>query len=210
MGRRSTACDDGGVRRPGPAQALRGLAAGLLTTFLALLFHIVGGGTAPSALAVALCAAATCWVAMLIGRARPSLVLLVVSTAIAQGVLHAAFSMATATATLAVEGHAGHGGHRDLVVVDSGAGHTMWLAHVLAGVLTVVGIRRGEALVRRLLELARVAVGALARLVVAALALAARPQARSAPRVVSSGRGIAAARALASVARRRGPPALAA
>lgn len=93
-----------------------------MTTFLALFFHICGGGIPPNAIAVAICAAAVCWVAMLIGRARPSLPLLIASTGIAQVVLHTAFSMATATATISGDAHPGHSG---LVVVATGAGHAM-------------------------------------------------------------------------------------
>lgn len=201
------AWDDGVVRRPGPIQALRGLVAGVLTTFLALLFHIIGGGTSPGALAVAICGAAVCWVAMLVGRSRPSLPLLIASIGVAQVVLHTAFSMATATAT--ISGHA-HAGHDDLVVVAMGDGHAMWPAHLLAGVLTIVAIRRGELVLRRLLELAGIAAGALVRLVVAVLGVAPRPRiVRTSPVAFSACR-IGAAQALGSVVRRRGPPALAA
>ena len=198
--------DDSGVRRPSPVQALRGLVAGLLTTFLALLFHIAGGGTPPSAFAVALCAAAVCWIAMLVGRARPSLVLLATAIGLAQIVLHTAFSIATATATIA--GH-GHAGHQDLLLVVTGGGHSMWVAHLLAGVLTVIAVRRGEQVARRLVELARMVAGSLLRRVLGALgvlALAARPLARRGLGIVSARRGPALIEALGTVLVRRGPP----
>lgn len=195
------------MRRPGPLQALRGLVAGVLTTFLALLFHVIGGGVAPTPLAVALCAAAVCWVAMLVGRARPSLPLLLVSVALAQGVLHTAFSIATASATVSGQAHAGHD---HLLVVVTDHGHAMWPAHVLAGVCTVVAVRRGEAVLRRLLEIARVAARALLRLVLAALAAPAQPLARRGARPAEAPAGPLASWWLGSIVQRRGPPALAA
>ena len=179
--------------------------AGLLTTFLALLFHIVGGGTPPSAFAVALCAAAVCWIAMLVGRARPSLVLLATAIGLAQIVLHTAFSIATATATIA--GHA-HAGHEDLLLVVTGGGHAMWSTHLLAGILTVLAVRRGEQVLRRLFELAGMTASSLVRLVVAVLAVAARPPLRSAARIAAWVPPSFVTEALDSVVLRRGPPAL--
>jgi len=181
----------------------------MLTTFLALCFHVVGGGVAPSALAIAVCTAAVCWVAMLVGRARPSLPLLIASIAIAQVVLHTAFSLTTATATLAGADHTGHAHDAMLDVVVTGGGHSMWVAHLLAGVLTVIAVRRGEQVARRLVELARMVAGSLLRRVLGALgvlAIAARPLARRGLGIVSARRGRALIEALGTVLVRRGPP----
>ncbi len=178
----------------------------MLTTFLALCFHVLGGGTPPETIAVVSAALSVTWVAMLIGRVRPSLPLLIAAIGVAQLVLHAAFSIATASATLSGAEHAGHG-DGGLVVVATG-GHAMWQAHAIAGILTVLAIRRGEHVLRRLLELGRFTAASLLRLVVAALAVTPRPV--SVPR---SGCGPSpslarTARGIGSVVRRRGPPAL--
>lgn len=193
------------MRRPGPLQALRGLIAGLLTTFLALAFHVGGGGTSPEPLGVALCAAAVCWVAMLIGRARASLLLLATSIAVAQVVLHTAFSLATASATISNHSHASH----DVVsLVVTGSGHAMWPGHVLAGVVTVIMVRRGEQVLRRLLELARMSAGALMQRLVVALVVDARPLVRRAIATRSLVPAFAVDRTLGSLVPTRGPPAL--
>lgn len=170
-----------------------------------MLFHIIGGGVSPGVFAVAMCAAAVSWVAMLVGRARPSLPLLIVSIGIAQVVLHTAFSMATTVATVSGGSHAAHG---DMVVTATAAGHAMWPAHLIAGMLTVLAVRRGEQLLRRLLELARVTAGALVRLVVATLAVVPRPVDVRTRLAASPTSSMFGAQALRSVVQRRGPPAL--
>lgn len=176
----------------------------MLTTYLALLCHVVGGGVAPSALAVGICVAAVTWVAVLVGRARPSLPLLVAAIAIAQVVLHTAFSVATATATVAGDGHGAHG---PLTVTATGSGHAMWPAHVLAGILTVVAIRRGESLLRGLLEVARLGAAVLLRRVV--LVVVPRPLAAIVGAIVAVPVD-PVTRVFESVVQRRGPPAFAA
>ena len=196
------------MRRRGHGRALRGLAAGVLTSFLALLFHVLGGGAAPGPLALAVTAAAVTWAAMLIGRARPSLPLLVLAVAVGQVVLHTAFSITTGHAVLGGPGGHAHGG---LVLGDAHGGRAMWLAHVLAGVVTVLAVRHGEAVLRRLLELARLAAGAIVRVVLRALAapgLAPASRCRAAERRPSAGAVVSAG--IGSVVVRRGPPAFAA
>jgi len=195
------------MRRTGGARALRGIAAGVVTTFLALVFHVIGGGAAPGPLALAVCLLAVVWVSVLIGRRRPSLPLLVVAVGVSQVVLHTAFSITTGSATIGGAAHAGHGDGL-LTVGDLHGGHAMWQAHVVAGLLTVLAIRRGEGVLARLRELSGVVARALGRLVSAVV-----PPSRSlafplqclaviwAGPLVASGVG--------SVLVRRGPPALA-
>ncbi len=196
------------MRRPGPARALRGVAAGALTTFLALLFHVLGGGTAPGPLALSACLFAVVWVSVLIGRARPSLPLLVVAVGASQLVLHTAFAITTGSATIASGGHAGHA-DGPLVLAGVQGGHAMWPAHVAAGLLTVLAIRRGERVLVRLRELAGVAVRVLARLV-APLVAPALPLARPVDRREAGALAPLAALGVGSVVVRRGPPAFAA
>ena len=201
------------MRRQGPARAIRGVAAGLLTTFLALCFHVLGGGDAPSALALGVCAAATTWAAVLIGRARPSPPLLVLAVAVGQLILHTAFSMTTSGVVLSGVDHGGHAHAGDgavLLIASAGhAGGAMWLAHVLAGLLTIVAIRRGEQALRALAAVVRIAVRDLARAFAFAEPLVLAPRRRLASPL---GAVPALARISAGVGSalvRRGPPAFA-
>lgn len=194
------------MRRTASARGLRGVAAGALTTFLALLFHVLGGGAAPGALPVGLCLLATVWVSVLIGRRRPSLPLLVAAVTVSQLVLHTAFALATGSAAVVeTGGHQGHVG-ASLAVAHGHAGQSMWLAHAVAGVLTVAAIRRGEAMLRRIAKAAGIAVAALLRLALPLPAPLRRP-ARPAP--VLAVASLPASRPFGSVVVRRGPPALA-
>jgi len=192
------------VVRRSPARALRGAAAGLLTTFLALLFHVLGGGAVPPSGAVALFALASVWISVLIGRRRPSLPLLVLAVAASQLVLHTAFQMTTGAAeALGADRHAGHDG--GVVILVAHGGHAMWLAHLVAGALTIAAIHRGEAVLRRIAEL----VGIVAR----AVALLGPPPApgRRSPRPCPAPPAARAlsARPFGSVVVRRGPPVVA-
>lgn len=202
------------MRRRGTIRALRGLVAGLLTTFLALLFHVLGGGVVPSPLAIAICTVAAVWAAVLIGRARPSLPLLIVAVAAAQLLLHTAFAMTTSTATLtgiAVSGTT-HAGHMDGGLVVAAGGHgggAMWLAHVVAGVITIVAIRRGERALRGLADAGRVAVRRLVALLVPVVP--ARPARRPTADLIGAAARLARlAAGIGSGLVRRGPPPLAA
>ncbi|OJX63857.1 MAG: hypothetical protein BGO95_06615 [Micrococcales bacterium 73-13] len=196
------------MRRPGSARALRGLIAGLLTSFLALLFHVLGGGETPDPLALALCAAAVVWVAMLLGRRAPSLPLLVAAVAVGQVMLHTAFAVATGGAILVGDDHAGHGDGL-LGVVGAHAGGAMWGAHLAAGALTILVIRRGERALRVVAATTGTAVRRLVRALPALAALAPvapprpvrtllRPSPPAALRVVGIGSAVV----------RRGPPVL--
>jgi len=187
---------------------LRGAAAGSLTTFLALLFHVLGGGIAPPAAAVGGFVLASVWISVVIGRRRPSLPLLILAVAVSQAVLHTGFEMTSSSVVLLAPGGAGlHAGHELSLgpVVLAHAGGAMWLAHLAAGVLTVLGIRHGEAVLRRLAEAAHVVLVRLQRLPMPA-PLEAPARAAVLPRPA----GPLLRRLLRSVLLRRGPPALAA
>ncbi|MBO9577869.1 MAG: hypothetical protein J7480_03760 [Microbacteriaceae bacterium] len=209
------------MRRHGRLRALRGLAAGTTTSYLALLFHVLGGGEAPSPLAFAACAAAVTWAAMLIGRSRPSLPLLTIAVAVGQLLLHGMFAMTTGGASLVPGGdgsvpghaHAHAAGALDLLgAAGTGGGRAMWAAHVTAGLLTIVLIRSGERLLHALAVIARTAARSIVRVaqvVLAAVAAVSRTPRRAparsaalAPRLVLLAAGVG------SAVVRRGPPAL--
>ena len=189
-------------------RAVRGTLAGSLTTFLALAFHIFGGGAVPDAAAIVLSLLAAVWICTMLAGRRLRAWLLVVSISVAQLVLHTVFSMATATAA-AVAAPAGadpHGLHQHSDPVISAithAGHAMWAAHAAAGAVTVLGILFGDRVLAGLSELGSRVV---ARLLVAVLS----PSPVSAARVplpVAASVLTLADRACSLVAR-RGPPAL--
>jgi len=164
--------------RRGLARALRGTIAGSVTTTLALAFHLAGGGALPSALAVLGSFGGAIWVSILIGRRRRSLPLLIAGIAASQALLHTIFSASTAGAAIDGTGHAGHGAGPLQLVVDHD-GSAMWWAHLVAGVLTVAALRRGEHILRRLAELARLVIGAILRI---AFVVSVAPSVRRLPR----------------------------
>jgi len=190
------------MHRRGLARGLRGLAAGSLTTTLALAFHLAGGGAQPSAVAIAGSFGGAIWLSIMIGRRRLSIPFLVVAVGASQVLLHTIFSVSTAGGAL--EGDAAHAGHGTPLELALGhGGHAMWWAHALAGIVTVLALARGERILRRLAELAAVAVRALLRVVlVVAVAPAATEPARVAPR-----RQVLRADRRGVVAALRGPPA---
>ena len=188
-------------------RAVRGALAGSLTTFLALAFHVFGGGAVPDAAAIVGSLLAAVWICTMLAGRRLRALLLVVAISVAQLVLHTVFSMATATAVV-VPADAGahqHGAyqHSDTVIgAITHAGHAMWAAHAAAGAVTVLGILFGDRVLAGLSELGSRVV---ARLLVAVLSpspvSAARVPLPVAPSI------LALADRACSLVARRGPPA---
>ncbi len=186
-------------------RALRGVLAGSLTTFLALAFHVFGGGVAPAAPALLGSLLATVWVCVLLAGRRMRWWSLAIAVAISQAILHAVFSVATASVVVTGLGSHTHGHDQGAVIVSlAHGGHAMALSHVLAGVTTLAGLILGDRLLTSVLTGARRAARALARL--AADIAAPLP---AAPRVpVATGSSVAAFDRFLRCAPRRGPPAL--
>ncbi|GAA1842646.1 hypothetical protein ACFQZV_11730 [Microbacterium koreense] len=132
-------------------RALRGVAASAVATWTAAVSHTVGGGHAPSplvllivtALAAPLCVA-------LAGRAL-SLLRVIVAVGLSQVLLHVTFS-----ATAGLDGIAGDGHVHGIPVLSAGATPEiglegpMVIAHILAAVLTVLAMYRGERMLHAL------------------------------------------------------------
>ena len=160
----------------------RGLAAAALATFVAAFSHVAAGrGAAPGTAGLALSIAFSAVVCVLLTRRSLSLPLLTLSVALSQVVFHLLFGVGAGNGSgLVVASHEHHGLTVSTLVpdpqhtVDAVAGShahdssTMWLAHVLAGVITVVALRNGELVLRRLLALGH-AVAARRELVTAAV-----------------------------------------
>ncbi|QNO36757.1 hypothetical protein H4J02_09690 [Protaetiibacter sp. SSC-01] len=196
---------------PRAARLLRGALLGGVATVLAAVSHLVGGGPAPSGLALVLGGVfATAVGTIAVGRLRPgrralTLPRVISGVAISQLAFHLVFSLLGQGAAVATTG-----GHHGLAAIasDPGAaiaqgGAGMWIAHLVAGVLTVLYLRHLESRVWTVLaQLGGLAVRALRVAATAPVADAPRLTAARAPRVP-------AASALLDTIARRGPPAAA-
>ncbi len=191
------------MSRRGIARGLRGAVAGSVTTTLALAFHLLGGGTMPSAIAILGSVGGTIWISIMIGRRRISLPLLVAAVAASQILLHTIFTVSTADGSLDGTGaHAGHGSGDALHLLVGHDGHAMWWAHALAGLITVLALHRGERILLRLAELTAVVIRTILRIALVA------PVSPSARRTPTAGRPVPPrlARHRGTVAVLRGPP----
>lgn len=137
------------------ARFARGWVVAVFATLVAALSHTLGGGTAPSALAVVVSLAFAGMICVVLAGRTVSTLRLTLSIVISQVIFHLLFSFGGAGGALTVDAAATgpHGGHSvSVVTVGAGealahvghAGWTMWLAHLLAAVVTIVALRRGE------------------------------------------------------------------
>lgn len=185
------------------SRVLRAGAASAVSTVVAATAHTLAGAGAPPwwlLLSIALLAwpAALCFV----GR-RLTITGTSAAVIVAQGLLHLAFAAVGTAAPRSAGAHAGHhAGQASLMVADVGHLHLdtgMIIAHLLAAVLTVTVLTRGERVLRRI---ARGVRRLLSRAVVA-LTVPAVP-------IMSVVRAdIPSVRPFLSVLSRRGPPAFA-
>lgn len=158
----------------------RGLAAASIAVFVAAFSHVAAGGGAPGGVGLALSLAFAAIVCVALTRRRPSVTLLSISVLISQFVFHLLFGVGDRGASGLMVSTVSHGSHVSAVLVVPGSGSGvgsgggagsgvpvaasghlhdsawMWVAHAVAAVLTIVLIRRGELVLRRLRELARV------------------------------------------------------
>jgi hypothetical protein len=146
------------------ARVIRAFVAASMATFVAAVSHTLGGGAAPTltgvaaslVLSLAVCTALT-------GRAL-SLWRLTASVAASQVMFHAFFVGLGTPVALA---HA-HSGSDPAGVLDTAPAHaTMWGAHAVACLATVVALRYGEAAFWRFAGTARILTARLTRFAVA-------------------------------------------
>jgi len=199
------------------------LVRGSLTTVLALTVaafsHVAGGGSAPGALGTGLALAFALPLAVAMTGTRLSAVRLSIAVTFAQLAFHTLFSLGAGTTAVTATG-GGHHGHDALVLSSDDAagmagmagmhaGPSMWIAHGVAAVATIVGIWFGERAVRALADLARQGVSAVACALGLVLVLVAEPVklravVAQAARLVPHDSGLAR-----STQPHRGPPAVA-
>ncbi|MCM6764108.1 hypothetical protein NB037_16970 [Rathayibacter sp. ZW T2_19] len=155
------------------ARVARGLAAAVAATVTAAASHTLAGAHAPSPAILALTTAFAAVVCVLLAGRTLSLLRLSVSVLLSQLAFHALFLTAGGGGEVSVVGASASGAHfhdgSTLELVAAGSGHAahsgpMTLAHLVAAVLTIAAVRRGEALFFSLGErLVRIVVRAVAR-----------------------------------------------
>ncbi|MEY9952399.1 hypothetical protein [Leifsonia sp. EB34] len=210
------------------ARVVRGFAAAGVATLVAALFHVAGGGEAPSAVALTLSLVFSSLASIVLVGRRVALWRLTLSVAVSQFLFHALFTLSPSASFsgMPMGGHLHEGMHLVLVpgaAAGSGAvaagptflgptflGPTflgedawMWLAHAAACALTIAVLLHGE---RTLLAFARFTFFRLRRFVdrVAAVAPVAPGRVSTpADTVPATLRGV---EALIGALRHRGPP----
>ncbi|MEY9852183.1 hypothetical protein ABH923_001861 [Leifsonia sp. EB41] len=148
-------------------RVVRGFAAAGVATLVAALFHMAGGGQAPSAVALTLSLVFSSLASIVLVGRRVALWRVTLSVAVSQFLFHALFTLSPSASFsgMPMGGHLHAGMHLTLV---SGAGVApaavtagptflgedvwMWLAHAAAAALTIAVLLRGE---RALLAVAR-------------------------------------------------------
>ena len=165
----------------------RGTVTAAFAILVSMLSHLAGGGPVPGAVGLVVAAALALPTCVLLAGRTVSTARLAVAVVCSQAVLHLLFSVGAPTSTTmqVVGGHHGMGGH---LVSSGGAaagagdmggmhhGSAMWVAHLLAAVLTIVALRSGERAFWDLVALARTSIRAL--ILVVALDVAPRAEVR--------------------------------
>lgn len=149
------------------ARVARGFAAAGVATLVAALFHMAGGGEAPSVVALTLSLVFSSLASIVLVGRRLALWRVTLSVAVSQFLFHALFTLSPSASFsgMPMGGHLHAGMHLTLVPAAGGAldagmpGPTflgadawMWLAHAAAAALTIAVLLRGE---RALLAVAR-------------------------------------------------------
>lgn len=147
---------------PRAARTLRGTAAGTVATLVAAASHGLGGGGLPGVAGLSLALAFSVIVSIaLVGRRVPA-VRLAASIGISQLAFHVVFSTLGGAGEVIV-----HGGHHGTVHVTTAAesvthaSSLMVLAHIVAAVLTVLALARGERAIIGLRNTARMLLHAI-------------------------------------------------
>jgi len=181
------------------ARVARGASAAGFATFVAAFSHVIGGGSAPTVFGMAASLVIATMLCTILTAAAPSLWRLATSVAVSQLLFHFLFSgLGTPVAA-----------HHDMSAMASmptpaqhqHADSAMWLAHVAAGVVTLVALRYAE---RALRSVARTAALLFARLVELVFAAPGHLARRVAPSAWPD--AVTATSVLLSSMRYRGPP----
>lgn len=142
---------------------VRGSLAASIATFVALLSHVSGGGTAPSWIGILVPLVVSVLVCTALAGRSLSLTRLGVAVLGSQALFHLLFVLGTFGPS--AKTGTGHAHHHDAAMsmtmetsdmtVVSTAGASMWIAHAVAALITVAALYRGERAVLRLRDVAR-------------------------------------------------------
>lgn len=199
------------------ARVVRGFVAAGVATLVAALFHMAGGGQAPSALALTLSLVFSSLGSIALVGARVAAWRLTLSVLVSQFLFHALFTLSPSAtfSGMPADGHLHAGMHLTLVAGSSSAtgmampamifgdSPWMWLSHTAAAVLTIAVLLYGE---RSLLAVARFAFFALRRLVDRVAAVQAEPILRLGTPVADAAPAPRRLDTVLDGRRRRGPP----
>ncbi len=141
----------------------RGWAAALFATLVAACSHTLGGGEAPSILALVLTLAFAGMVCVALAGKTLSRVRLAIAVGVSQFVFHAAFSLIGSPSSAPGGDPMLMSGHLESLPAAAGRmpmhdDPRMWLAHGVAAVITVLALLHGERAFWGMLGLARSAV----------------------------------------------------
>ena len=132
-------------------RALRGVVASAITVLLAATAHTFGGGGAPSPLLLFAAATLAAPLGVLLVGRRPSLLRTSAAVLAGQGVFHGVFALFGSPSTVAFVAPAGTHVHTATMVatgMPSMAHDSMSLWHVIAAVVTIFVLHRGEWMLR--------------------------------------------------------------
>ncbi|MGH3691450.1 MAG: hypothetical protein ACRDT7_14965 [Microbacterium sp.] len=141
------------------AAVVRGFVSASLATFAALAGHMTGGGQMPGPLGIIVPWIFSVMVCVLLAGRKLSVIRLSMSVAISQFLFHSLFVLGTIEPSMQTRGHV----HGAAMVLPNGAGiaetvvadGAMWVGHLMAAIVTVAVVHRGE---RMLLALRAVAI----------------------------------------------------
>lgn len=139
-------------------RATRGLLAASIATFVALFTHMAAGGTAPGFVGVAVPWTFSVLICIAIAGHRRSVWRLSVSVALSQVLFHFMFVLGTSSrpraGAFSSPTHAAHG--TVVVGLDATAPEhvhptaDMWVAHLIAAVVTIAALHHGDSILARL------------------------------------------------------------
>lgn len=195
-------------------RTLRGSAAAVVSTFVALFAHVASGGVMPGTLGIVVPLILSTTVSVLLAGRRLSLTRLTLSVAISQFLFHSLFVLGTASSIGTGTGHSAHGmplvaANPAAVAMEHGstAGAGMWAGHLVAALITVALLHRSESILTRLATMTGFVVARLLRAL--AVVVADSPAARR-PSAPAAEDGLVPLGVFASAVSRRGPPVLSA
>ncbi len=153
------------------ARVARGWTAAAFATFVAAFSHALGGGATPSAFGILASLVLSGMLCSLLAGRTLSLWRLSASVALSQVLFHGLFvSLGTPIPGASPMGGMPGGMPIDAAPLAHHAGASMWLAHVVAGLITLIGFRYAEQAFWGIADTARLALARLTSLVVPVLA----------------------------------------